>query len=50
MTVKEFAETMKLKEYVVRRLVKENKIVFFTSGTRIYINYPLSQKKLWGSE
>lgn len=49
MTIKEFAEVMNLKEYVVRRLVKENKIVYFMSGTHAYINYPLSKKKLWNS-
>lgn len=49
MTIKEFADVMNLKEYVVRRLVKENKVVYFMSGTHAYINYPLSKKKLWNS-
>jgi len=49
MTIKEFAVAMNLKEYVVRRLVKENKIVYFMSGTHAYINFPLSKKKLWDS-
>lgn len=50
MTVKEFAEAMELKEYVVRRLVKEKKVVFFMSGNHAYINYPMSVKKLWEIE
>ena len=47
MTIKEFAEVTNIKEYVVRRLVKEKKVVFFMSGKRAYINYPLSIKRLW---
>lgn len=44
MTIKEFAEITNIKEYVVRRLIKEKKVVFFMSGKRAYINYPLSIK------
>lgn len=47
MTVKEFSEATGLKEYVVRRLIKEKKLVYFMSGKRAYINFPESQKKLW---
>lgn len=43
-SIREFAEMTNIKEYVVRRLVKENKLVFFMSGSRAYINYPLSVK------
>ncbi|HRM91386.1 hypothetical protein MKC92_16730 [[Clostridium] innocuum] len=50
MTIKEFAEVTNIKEYVVRRLVKEKKVVFFMSGKRAYINYPLSIKRLWTNE
>ena len=50
MTIKEFAEITNIKEYVVRRLIKEKKVVFFMSGKRAYINCPLSIKKLWASE
>lgn len=49
-SIREFAEMTNIKEYVVRRLVKENKLVFFMSGSRAYINYPLSVKKLWSNE
>ena len=49
-TIKEFAEMTNIKEYVVRRLIKEKKLVFFMRGTRAYINYPLSVKKLWSNE
>lgn len=45
MIIKEFVDVVNLKEYVVRGLVKENKIVYFMSGTHAYINYPLSKKK-----
>jgi len=47
MTIKEFAEAMDLKIFVVRRLVKENRLVCFNSGTHTYINYELSKEKLW---
>ena len=47
-SIREFAEMTNIKEYVVRRLV--NKLVFFMSGSRAYINYPLSVKKLWSNE
>lgn len=47
MTIKEYSEVTGLKEYVVRRLIKEKKLVFFMSGKHAYINYPESQKKLW---
>ena len=47
MTIKEFSEALQLKEYVVRRLIKENKLVYFMSGVHVYINYPESKKKLW---
>lgn len=50
MSVKEFAEVTNIKEYVVRRLVREKKLVFFMSGKRVYINYPLSVKRLWSVE
>ena len=50
MTIKEFAEITNIKEYVVRRLIKEKKLVFFMSGKRAYINYPLSVKRLWTNE
>ena len=50
LTIKEFDEITNIKEYVVRRLIKEKKVVFFMSGKRAYINYPLSIKKLWASE
>lgn len=49
-SIREFAEMTNIKEYVVRRLVKENKLVFFMSESRAYINYPLSVKKLWSNE
>lgn len=49
-SIREFAEMTNIKEYVVRRLVNENKLVFFMSGSRAYINYPLSVKKLWSNE
>ena len=49
-SIREFAEMTNIKEYVVRRLVKENKLVFFMSGSRAYINYPLSVKILWSYE
>lgn len=47
MTVQEFCEATKLKAYVVRRLIKEGKLVYFMSGRRAYINYPKSMKILW---
>ena len=47
MTIKEFVEITNIKEYVVRRLIKEKKLVFFMSGKRAYINYPESMKILW---
>lgn len=49
MTIKEFSEATGLKEYVVRRLVKEKKVVFFMSGRHAYINYPESKKILWSN-
>lgn len=49
MTIKEFAEAMDLKVFVVRRLVKDNKLVVFNSGTHTYINYELSKEKLWNN-
>lgn len=47
MTIKEFAIKLNVKEHVVRRLVRENKVVYFKSGNHAYINYPLSLKKIW---
>lgn len=47
MTVKEFAQALDLKEYVVRRMIKENKLVYFKSGKHIYIHYYKSKQKMW---
>lgn len=48
MSIKEFSEATGLKVWVVRRLVKEKKLVFFMSGRVAYINYPKSKEFLWG--
>ena len=47
MTVQEFSEATKLKPYVIRRLIKEGRLVCFMSGRRAYINHPESMKILW---
>lgn len=47
MTVQEFSEATKLKPYVIRRMIKEGRLVFFKSGRRAYINYPESIKIMW---
>ena len=47
MTVQEFSEATKLKPYVIRRLIKEGRLVCFMSGRRAYINVPESSKILW---
>ena len=39
MTIKEFAQALDLKEYVVRRKLKEGKLVYFKSGKHTYIHY-----------
>ena len=47
MTVQEFSEYSGLRPYVIRRLIKEKRLVFFMSGRRAYINVPESSKILW---
>lgn len=47
MTVQEFSEYSGLKPYVIRRLIKEKRLVVFMSGRRAYINVPESSKILW---
>lgn len=43
-TIKEIFEAMYLKEYVVRRFIRENKIVYFISRNNVYINYHYLKK------
>lgn len=47
MTIKEFAQALDLKEYVVRRMLKEGKLVYFKSGKHAYIHYGKSIQKMW---
>lgn len=47
MTVQEFSEYSGLRPYVIRRLIKEKRLVYFMSGRRAYINVPESSKILW---
>ena len=43
-TIKEIFEAMYLTEYVVRRFIRENKIVYFISRNNVYINYHYLKK------
>ena len=47
MTIKEFAQAVDLKEYVVRRRLKEGKLVYFKSGKHAYIHYGKSIQMMW---
>lgn len=46
LTIKETAEVTNLSEWSLRRLVKENKIVYFKSGRKTFININLLTKQL----
>lgn len=47
MTIKEFNAKTGITIPVIRNLIRENKIVSFKVGNRIYINYLDSMEKLW---
>lgn len=46
LSIKEFSEKTKLQEYVVRRMVKEGKIVSFCCGNKVYLHYKRTINKL----
>ena len=46
MTIKEF-NAKGITIPVIRNLIRENKLVSFKVGNRIYINYLASMEKLW---
>ena len=50
LAIKQFSSRTGLSIKVVRRLIKEKKLVFFMSGKRAYINYQLSVKRLLASK
>ena len=47
LSVKEFSEKTGLPVKVVRRLIKEKRIVFIDANTRYYIDYLSSLEKLF---
>lgn len=47
MTIKEFNAKTGITIPVIRNLIRENKLVSFKVGNRIYINYLASMEKLW---
>ncbi|WP_270640148.1 hypothetical protein [Longibaculum muris] len=50
LSIKEFSEKTKLQEYVVRRMVKEGKTVYFCCGNKVYLHYERTINKLFESK
>jgi len=46
LTIKETAEVTNISEWSLRKLVKENKIIYFKSGRKTFININLLTKQL----
>lgn len=46
-TIKQFSLRTGLSIKVVRRLIKDNKLVYIKTMQRIYINYEKSMQLLW---
>ena len=49
LSIKEFSDKTKLPEYVVRRMVKEGKTVYFCCGNKVYLHYERTINKLFES-